>query len=459
MTMCELRDQIRTAFEQGWASITNPAIHRLFEVTHCYDAALGVGFLLAYSKRWPHFRDARDWVSLPQRNRYIARAVGALLKPPATELGIRLTGDQPRRAKMRNLLQKARNGDPASQCLLGMCYLRGGTFPANPARGLAWLRKAAKNGDGEARELLVSKYLSSPHADRNVAKAIRLLLPDVKRSMSADRKSYIAQRQNAMQGQPAAQRELASSYLRGGGVRQNDKKARHWFRRAAVGGDAAAMKSLATCLFSGIGGVQKPLSALVWLWRAEKTKEANAEAYRSTPVGKQRERLLRELGEESESSTILSEACQERIAKVELQRILEESTKSNSGAQFELAQGLLRSESQSNAEEAVELLHEAALYGNDGRAMLLLGLCYLEGRGVKPSHRQARDWLKLAGQNKLFSIVRLQYRVAERWWNTLTDASTTADTSLALSTNEHQMVPLQTARWTQLPWTQLWLVQ
>ncbi len=70
--------------------------------------------------------------------------------------------------------------------------------------------------------------------------------------------------QSALDGDPAAQNNLAVMYVNGQGIKQDYTVAAQWYTEAAEQGLLDAQYNIATMYYEGKGVVQDTLSALVW---------------------------------------------------------------------------------------------------------------------------------------------------------------------------------------------------
>ena len=135
------------------------------------------------------------------------------------------TGDAEAVAWIR---KAAEQGDPKAQCGLGICYSEGYGVTKDAAEAKKWfakgidgLRKAAESGDSEAQTLLAGCY-----GEGNGVKADQTL-------------SLIWLRKAAEQDFARAQLALALTYVT---VDKDRKEADKWFRKAAENGESDAVK-------------------------------------------------------------------------------------------------------------------------------------------------------------------------------------------------------------------------
>jgi len=156
----------------------------------------------------------------------------------------------------------ADQGFAEAQLALGILYSVGQGVPHDYAAAVAWLRRAAEQGnDVAAAELGHISYLG------------RCGMPQ-DHVVAADWFRRAAERGNAM-----AQHCLATQYRLGQGVPQDDATAASWLRRAANQGYANAQFDLALLHIDGKGVQPDLVQAYIWLELAA----------RNYPAGKDRE--------------------------------------------------------------------------------------------------------------------------------------------------------------------------
>lgn len=147
---------------------------------------------------------------------------------------------------------------------------------------------------------------------------------------------------NAEQGDKVAQFLVASLYAKGDGVRQDEERAVHWWRKAAEQGYARAQNDLGVALSDGRGTEVNLAEAVLW--------------YRK--------------------------AAEQGMAVAQL----------NVGLMYAMGQGVQR-----DAREATGWYRLAAEQ-DMGWAQYYLGTAYLSGWGVRKSAREARAWLQKSAE-------------------------------------------------------------
>ena len=119
-----------------------------------------------------------------------------------------------------DLVKRAENGDPASQCSLGMCLLRASPgIKSIREEAIQLIEKSSAKNDSNAQYFLSQLYLYGVFGvEKNMKKGIDLC------------------RKSAEQGNPAGQLALGSIYLGGIGVEKNHKEAVKWIEASAKQG-------------------------------------------------------------------------------------------------------------------------------------------------------------------------------------------------------------------------------
>jgi len=149
------------------------------------------------------------------------------------------------------LLQKAQNGDHASQVLLWLAYSHGYAVPKDIRKGMPWLLKAEEHGCSECDWELSNIYGFG------------------KGGVPIDKEeSFKWALKGAERGHPIAQHNVGDFYLEGVGVEKNPEQARYWLTKAAEQGFAHSEWLLATLYLKGVGGPPNRDEALKWLTKS-----------------------------------------------------------------------------------------------------------------------------------------------------------------------------------------------
>ena len=123
------------------------------------------------------------------------------------------------------LLKAARRGDTEAQLKVGLRFISGPAAKRNPARGLIWLKKAARAGSARAAFNIASLYSSG---SASIMHDKQLALNDTLREAMAVR--FL--RKAVKLEYPAACYHLGARYLKGAGVEQNEERAVQLWRHA-----------------------------------------------------------------------------------------------------------------------------------------------------------------------------------------------------------------------------------
>ena len=158
---------------------------------------------------------------------------------------------------------------PAAMYRLGCLFRDGNAVPPDRPQAMAWFKRAADAGWGEARVALrkmpegdfskARQLLAMAERASEVARPPAQLLFDLASRVDepddteAGPLAFALYLQAAEQDHPAAQSQVAVRYLRGLGVGQDSAASAHWYRRAAGHGSSEALLALAALHESGNG--------------------------------------------------------------------------------------------------------------------------------------------------------------------------------------------------------------
>ena len=198
--------------------------------------------------------------------------------------------------KIYQLQASAAQGDAVAQHNLGICYYFGKGVPkdmalakefflkaaaqgfdsAHPEEGsyinekdvpmdsvalVKWCREEAKQGNAAAQFRLGNLYFEGIDIPQNHAKAVKWY------------------RRAAEQGYANAQINLGYCYANGKGITKNEVKAVKWYRKAAMKGDAAAQEIFSHCAAHGEGVTEDELKGVKWFRKAN--EQINGDATKS----------------------------------------------------------------------------------------------------------------------------------------------------------------------------------
>lgn len=176
-------------------------------------------------------------------------------------------------------LQLAEQGDSNAQTWLARIYLSMNDMK----EGLAWLRKAAGQGNLEAQALLGLAYFRGRGVDKDAQEAVKWLRPAAEKgypraegllghvliSAEAVRNAEEGVRwvkKAAGDGDAYAQSLLGDFLVSGtAGFEKNDAEGAAWYRKAAQQGDARSRYVLGTMLHFGVGVPRDDALAQFWL--------------------------------------------------------------------------------------------------------------------------------------------------------------------------------------------------
>ncbi|MGC4025471.1 MAG: hypothetical protein QM744_10165 [Mesorhizobium sp.] len=253
----------------------------------CAEGSLGLALLLAQRNGDPAEK-ARMMSELKSASE-AGLPTATYILAVVSEQGIGTIIDLPSAAKLYR--EAAEQGLPSAQFRLGTGLVEGRFGEVDEAEGIAWLRRSALGGVGEAACYLGDYYTKAQP-------------PDFKEAATWYQRSIDA-------GYSAASRQLASLYLTGYGVMEDRAEAERllrvaadggnldasadlanlvmkdparshdaevvpgWFREAAQGGDFVAAFNLGLCFAKGVGVPQDDRKAAQWVRRAaEEVAEA-----------------------------------------------------------------------------------------------------------------------------------------------------------------------------------------
>lgn len=221
--------------------------------------------------------------------------------------------------------------------------------------------------------------------------------------------------EKAKAGDIIAQFELGVIYDFGQGVKQNNKKALKWYRKAAVQGNLSAQFNLGTMYKNGQGVTQSYIKAAKWYQKAVEQEDSDAQCN----LG-----VMYQLGdgvEQSDSKAVDLylkaaeqghadgqcnlgwmykngrgvEQCYSTAVKWYREAIKQGLPRAecNMGVMYITGQGV-----EKNKHMAVKCFRNA-YKGGDAQGTINLGLLYMDGEGVKQSYARARALFRKAARN------------------------------------------------------------
>jgi len=143
----------------------------------------------------------------------------------------------------KELLEKAKNGDPEAQYEVGDEYAE----EKNYKKAFEWYKKAAEQGYARAQYNFGVMYEQGPGTLKDYKKAVKWY------------------KKAAEQGYAQAQYNLGVMYSQGQGTLKDYKKALKWYQKAAKQGLAIAQYNLGVMYYNGYGTLKDKSKAKYWI--------------------------------------------------------------------------------------------------------------------------------------------------------------------------------------------------
>lgn len=236
------------------------------------------------------------------------------------------------------------DGNLIAQAVLGDCYLKGFGVEESLEKAVALLRAPAESGDAQAQASLAACYIALEKPDDECLYWLQL---------AAD------------QGHSKANLTLGKIYASGSFGEQSNEKAFYYFSNAAEIGDADAQYHLAICYDDGLGVEQSEAQAIAWYEKAAEQNFVDAQFILGS-------HHLRN-GNYDEGFKWTQKAAEQGSLSAQI----------NLAKCYKWGHGV----AQSN-EEAIKWTRKAAEQG-DVEARYNLAYCYAEGVGVEQSMDEA----------------------------------------------------------------------
>lgn len=201
----------------------------------------------------------------------------------------------------------------------------------------------------------------------------------------------------AEQGHKSAQSILGSCYYFGYGVTKNYPSAFSWYEKAAEQGDATSMLNIGVMYENGDGVKKSNSQALAWYNKAAEQDNETAKKYAKSLVAKGVKPAKLATTSSStydftfknptvpSSSTTIT-AASKSTAKASPSASPAKST-------YEVAGEALNT---NNYDKALQILQDAVKREDDVRLQNLLGLMYLDGKGVEVDYNKALEHIMIA---------------------------------------------------------------
>ena len=264
--------------------------------------------------------------------------------------------------------QAALKNNAFAQYSLGLIYNMGFGRPQDYKQALYWYGKASNQGSGLAKVRLAGLY----HEGNGVAKN-----EDMAKLLYSD--GFDALMKDAQNDIPRAQREIASMYYHGMGIKQDKKAAAQWYHKAAELGNAYAQQEYGEMLEDGIGVPADPVEAFKWYQLAANQGRAESQYYVGTAYYN-------------------GKGVTQDYEKA-FEWFMRSAQKNDRDGQFIVSlmyykgQGVVKDEKQ-----GLSWLIKAANQ-DQARAQLTLGALYLTGDGVPENPNKAYEWFAKSAQN------------------------------------------------------------
>ncbi|MBI5178671.1 MAG: sel1 repeat family protein [Nitrospinae bacterium] len=156
---------------------------------------------------------------------------------------------------VQEIIQKAKEGDPDHQLVLGNMYYRGRGVVRDPLLAFEWFYRAAQQGKIEAMFAVGMMYYRGEGVERHTGKAMMWI------KMAAEKEHIRAQYQMGFIYYTGAEGELEPDY----------EQAREWFTAGAKNGDPNAMMRMGNIWEYGRGVEKSKSAAADWYYRAGMT--------------------------------------------------------------------------------------------------------------------------------------------------------------------------------------------
>ena len=277
---------------------------------------------------------------------------------------------------LKGIAESAENGDAQAQFAIGMVLLSGEFMPTDHgtkfmepklAEGAKWLKKAADQGNTEAKKWLESlrEVVKEQQAQNRAQSA-----PEQSASEPDEVRNL---RDKAEHGDAKAQSDLGDLYYSGKGVAKDYDEARKWFLKAAGQGHVYAQYSIGWMYAHGQGFQKNDAEAVDWYRIAASQGETNAQGE------------LKKMG-----LTWLSAS--------EMKSLRDKAEQGDAKAQCDLGELYYSGKAVAkDYDEAAKWFCKAAAQGH-GYAAYSIGWMYAHGQGFSKNDSEAVDWYRIAAR-------------------------------------------------------------
>jgi len=310
------------------------------------------------------------------------------------------------------------SGDPKAMFYYGGIILSSTTDPEEIQLGIGWISKAAEQGCEEAKALIAGV---NPRNGESI-------LTEIDDSVIG----------RAESGDTEAQMLLASAYMSGNGIEQDETEGMRWFEIAAKSGNPEIQFYYATLLLDSYpNDDEKQERGMYWLKEAAEAGYGKAKRYysllryieKAVAEGRLSEdadfyEKLGYVGEQAELGDQEAAACFDRSDEREesfaersmpfIEELIEEAEDGNEDAILELARMYMDGTDgvKQNPEQAAVWMTKAAELGYD-MAMFNLAIFYAKGFGVERNFETASNWMRKAYENGDSDAEKMIHEYAE----------------------------------------------
>ena len=187
---------------------------------------------------------------------------------------------------MRQLIERAEQGDMMSQFNLAWCYDNGDGVPKSPEECARWFRRAAEQGYGPAQFFAGRCYMegygvaydaregaewfakAAGQGDLNAINHLGVCYDKGNGVEQNCSEAILWFQKAAEQGHAQAQYNLGAYYANGYGIPVNKDIAFEWYRKSAEQGYPDAQNMLGICYHDGLGTQVNEKEAIKWYRRA-----------------------------------------------------------------------------------------------------------------------------------------------------------------------------------------------
>ena len=298
--------------------------------------------------------------------------------------------------RVQELIERANQGDPISQCNLAWCYEMGDGVENIPSEAAKWYRRAAEQGDATGQANLAACYENARGVEQDLKEAVKWYFKAAEqgyavaqnnlgvcfydgKGVDRDYKEAIKWYFKAVeQDNHWAQRNLGEAYAEGNGVEQNLREAVKWYLKSAEQGNASAQNYIGVCYEDGDGVGADIYEAVKWYHKAAEQGEAWGQL-----------NLARCYQEGNGVELDAYEAVKWFRKSAEQGNV---DAQNYLGTAYHHGNGIGQ-----DYDEAIMWYRKAAAQG-DSCGQFNLGWCYENGTGVAQNYEKAINWYRQAAE-------------------------------------------------------------